>query len=302
MINESKILLSKDKQASIGFRYAAQLPLIMIKGVGWQTVTSKDYIWNGRKRSDDHYIFQYTLSGKGEIEIENDLFTLQAGDGFLIEVPGENCYRLPDSSSEWEFIYIEFSKESEALWRHIMNLTEPIFHLSAEVEFISTFWRTYSAVINDEVSDIYQNSKYAYELLMEIISYFTKSKNQKLLPTKIELCKEFIERHFNDNIGLDDMALASNSSKFHLMRSFQKETGMTPGDYLAKVRIENAIKLVVFSGDLKLEEVASLCGFSSANYFGKVFKKHTGKTPADFRKSNNSYEINKVLYHSDKGE
>ena len=74
-------------------------------------------------------------------------------------------------------------------------------------------------------------------------------------------------------------------SKSHLVRVFSAEMGVGPGQYLTGVRLD-AAKALLARRDYPLEVVATLCGFSGANYLCKVFKKHTGQTPAAFRAQN----------------
>ena len=74
-------------------------------------------------------------------------------------------------------------------------------------------------------------------------------------------------------------------SKSHLVRVFSAEMGVGPGQYLTSVRVD-AAKALLARRDYPLEVVATLCGFSGANYLCKVFKKHTGLTPAAFRAQN----------------
>ncbi len=288
-------MLYKLPRVSIGFRFAASMPLLMIKGIGWQLNTSHQYVWNGRKRTDEHFLFQYTLKGHGVIEIGRTNYSLKEGDAFIVEVPGDHCYSLPTDSSQWEVLYIEFSKEALPFWHQLLTLTAPVFSMKADSEFIKSVWNTYEMAVKDQFYDVYQNSKYAYKLIMELTSNFFQIRKTKLLPSKIELCKQYIDMHYAENIGLDNMAEAAGISKFYLTRQFEKEVGLTPGNYLTKVRLENSVKLLVFSNDMNLDEIAKQSGFSSANYFGKVFKKHMGVTTAEFRKTNNSYEINRIL-------
>ena len=58
--------------------------------------------------------------------------------------------------------------------------------------------------------------------------------------------------------------------------------GIGPGQYLIQTRVD-AAKILLAQRDYSLDVVASLCGFSGANYLCKVFKKHTGQTPGMFR-------------------
>ena len=71
-------------------------------------------------------------------------------------------------------------------------------------------------------------------------------------------------------------------SKSHLIRVFTAAVGVPPGRYLTSVRIEAAMKLLLHR-EYSLDVVASLCGFSGANYLCRVFKKETGQTPAQWR-------------------
>ena len=82
--------------------------------------------------------------------------------------------------------------------------------------------------------------------------------------------------------GVQELSDALGVSKSHLVRTFREETGTTPGRYLTGVRIE-AAKQLLRSTDAPLELVASLAGFSSANYLCRVFHTETGFTPAAFR-------------------
>ena len=55
--------------------------------------------------------------------------------------------------------------------------------------------------------------------------------------------------------------------------------GIPPGRYLTRVRVEAAQRLLLHR-EYTLDVVASLCGFSGANYLCRVFKKETGQSPA----------------------
>lgn len=293
-------------RTSIGFKFIIPTSLLMIKGIGWQCNVSPKYIWNGRtrgkyiwhgkKHTDEHCLFQYTLSGEGEIEIEGKIYTLKQGDAFIVEIPGNHCYKLPQTSKKWEIIYIEFSKEALPFWHQLLTMTEPVFSMGSDSDFINLVWSIYELAIKNEIYNVYQCSKYAYQLIMELISYFYQDQKSKPLPSKIELCKQFIDIHYAEQIGLDDMSQHVGISKFYLTRLFNKELRMTPTDYLIKVRLENSLKVLIFSTDLTLDEVAQRVGFSSGNYFGKVFKKTLGISPAEFRRNSDSYEIHRILF------
>ncbi|AJH01953.1 hypothetical protein LF65_05436 [Clostridium beijerinckii] len=293
-------------RTSVGFKFLSQISLILIKGVGCQNIKSHDYIWDGKsrkdyfwhdkQRKDNHCLLQYTLSGEGEIEVKGNVYKLREGDAFLVDIPSDHCYRLPNSSSEWEVIYIEFSKEAVSLFHKIYNIKGHIIHLERDCGIVKSLINIYEIAVEDKLKDIYQNSKYAYELIMDLISYFSDESKNKILPSKIELGKKFIDENYNKPIGLEDITEYVNLSKYHFSREFEKEMGITPGKYLTKVRIEKAIDLLIFSKTINIEEIAKEIGFNCGNYFSKVFKKTIGISPLEFRNNNISYDINRIFF------
>lgn len=94
-----------------------------------------------------------------------------------------------------------------------------------------------------------------------------------------------IRQNYASLYGVEELSAQLCVSKSHLVRVFSAAMGMGPGQYLTAVRID-AAKALLARRDYPLEVVATLCGFSGANYLCKVFKKHTGLTPAAFRAQN----------------
>lgn len=103
---------------------------------------------------------------------------------------------------------------------------------------------------------------------------------------KIEKLAEvagFIEENYSSEINLEMLAALNGCDKYSLCRKFKSATGATVIDYLNYVRLKNAERLLLYS-DNNISEIAFMCGFSSIQYFNKVFKKYMGCTPGGFRK------------------
>lgn len=91
-----------------------------------------------------------------------------------------------------------------------------------------------------------------------------------------------IRENYAGLYGVEELSSSLGVSKSHLVRTFKEQVGITPGQYLTQVRIETA-KQLLCRPEYSLEVVASLCGFSGANYLCRVFRQHTGMTPATYR-------------------
>jgi AraC-like DNA-binding protein len=95
---------------------------------------------------------------------------------------------------------------------------------------------------------------------------------------KVIGAKKFIDTHYGSDIGISEMAASASLSKFHFMRLFKKLYGITPSQYLTKVRVEKA-KLLLQKG-ATVGEACFLVGFDSITSFTGLFKKMTGSTPS----------------------
>ena len=95
---------------------------------------------------------------------------------------------------------------------------------------------------------------------------------------------EYIYRHFNEELTLDDIANAGSVSRSQCAKLFKKYTGLSPMSFLNKHRLEISLKLL--RGTAKsVAEIASFCGFFDQSYFNRMFLREYGCTPLTYRKS-----------------
>jgi len=105
--------------------------------------------------------------------------------------------------------------------------------------------------------------------------------------TRLENTVAFMNANFRKEIKLSFLARKVGMSECHLTRLFHKAYGDSPINYLIKLRIEHARKLLLLTGrDLSITEVAWESGFRDSNYFVRQFKKNTGFSPFQYRRYN----------------
>lgn len=97
--------------------------------------------------------------------------------------------------------------------------------------------------------------------------------------------KLYIDDHFSSSIDLDNISEQAHFSKFHFIRLFKSIYGLTPKNYLIKVRMENAKKLL--ANGHSVADAGFMVGLESATSFTGMFKKITGITPSHYQKQQN---------------
>ena len=122
-------------------------------------------------------------------------------------------------------------------------------------------------------------SQLAYALLCELADADSAA---PALPPLVQAAIEDIRANYAGLYGVEELSERLGVSKSHLVRTFTAAIGVPPGRYLTTVRIEAAQRLLLHR-EYTLDVVASLCGFSGANYLCRVFKKETGQSPAQWR-------------------
>ena len=94
---------------------------------------------------------------------------------------------------------------------------------------------------------------------------------------------KYMEQNFAEIISLDELAELSGLSKEYLCNLFKQEMGQSIMSFLQNIRIGHAKMLLRKFPEKDACAIGKICGFNSASYFGKVFKKVTGLTPGMYR-------------------
>jgi AraC-like DNA-binding protein len=125
-------------------------------------------------------------------------------------------------------------------------------------------------------------------LLLDVYQRFIKQKSEsKKIPSWAKELKEIIQDQIDTNLSLSlkEISQSLNVHPTYLSREFAKYfDDLSFGDYIRKLRIEKAIQLLE-DPKYSLGEIAYLTGFSDQSHFNRIFKKHFGKNPSDYRKS-----------------
>jgi AraC family transcriptional regulator len=127
-------------------------------------------------------------------------------------------------------------------------------------------------------------------LLLEMLAVVCRNQSSVAeRPTApwLERCREILHARFRERICLDEIALAVNVHASHLARTFRQHHRCTMGEYVRRLRIDFACQQLASAG-ATLMDVALDAGFCDQSQFCKMFKRHTGLTPSEFRRLNHT--------------
>jgi transcriptional regulator GlxA family with amidase domain len=100
---------------------------------------------------------------------------------------------------------------------------------------------------------------------------------------KIMEAQLFIEKNYAHTMSIEKLAVKYQMSIRNFIRRFEGATSNTPLEYLQRVRIEAAKKLLE-NGNDSIEQIAIKCGYDDIGFFRKIFKRHVAINPKEYQK------------------
>lgn len=224
------------------------------------------------------YGFEEVLSANGSqdaLEIaEREKIDIMISD---IEMPGGSGLELiqqmnlrsPDTLSIILSCHNEFELAQKAISLHCFRyILKPVTRSGLD-EILS------AAVA--ELTNRYKDSR----LLAIAQGYIRELSGEEEL-SAVKKVKQYIDVHIGESLSVKELAEMVYLSSNHLTRSFKKEYGMTIIDYITESRLRLA-EMLLQTSDLTATIIADRVGYFDYSYFSKLFKKHYGYTPTEYR-------------------
>ena len=280
-------------------------------------------IQHRKEHIHNEFEFFVVLKGEGVAKIKNHTFDIKAGDIYLINSGEVHAYaRNPVSN-----IVLDRNKDSAPLFLFAQISNHCLREYFPQVRttvFNSCNLRDYLS--NDEANKVirmlvesaklyFEEEKYyplrilsniasiltiCYERVpYEIISEAQKN-NLKQKNLRIERIISYIDANFETQIRLQDLAEQENLSPTHFSHLFTSLFGVTFQDYVNIKRMEQCIRLMP-NKEKTLLEISYESGFSDPKYMNRMFIKHYGYTPKEYRRriGAEQVEIKQVIHETE---
>ena len=242
----------------------------------------------------DTYEIYLQLSGKRYLFYDNTCYTLERGD-LAIFAPFDIHYAQSRESDYYERYVVNFrlevmSKILDSGEIHLLKqkINPCVVHLTED--------RTQKVFELIKRVDEYNkrqgllSDKLVYSAMLQLLVYITEciddetaTDGEKISPQIISVMK-YINKHYAEDLNLDNISDIACMSKYHLCRKFKEATGATLLQYINNVRLTKVHSMLI-NTDMPIEEIAECTGFSSSMQLTRVFKSVYNIPPRTFRKN-----------------
>lgn len=212
----------------------------------------------------------YIIKGKAQFLYNGKTYYAAEGDVIYI-AKGTKYYSVWTGEPEIEFHSIDLS------------FVKPYSFYEYRFQIVNN----YPSVLFDKMretytTDIYLSVSNLYRLLSDLYKRMIAEESDFCSKTRIQPAIDYIENNYDAPISIETLSKLCHLCSSGLFKQFKSATGVTPIAYKHNIMIQNALDLLAHS-DLTIEEISEKVGFSSSNYFRKVFFDITGKTPKEVR-------------------
>lgn len=239
----------------------------------------------------DHHLLHYIHSGKGTYHSAGRSYQLGAGHSFWL-FPGIPGTYAADPSDPWTYSWVAFSGDGLSHYLDLAGLTpnHPI-HQHAEPECLEAYL---AELMDYGAAPSAASQLHAVGILCRLLASMVENSTIGQLPAFS--CSNssrswYLDKalsYMQDHYALPGLTVSSLAKHVGLERSyfaklFADELHQTPHQFLLRYRLEKASRLLTHT-DLPIADVAASAGFQDPVYFTRVFRKHIGCPPSDFRK------------------
>lgn len=240
----------------------------------------------------DYYLIHTVLEGEGLFQSGTFSAQCKSGDTFII-FPGALFSYQADRDAPWHYAWVALQGIGVQELFLAVGITRemPFMHSAKVAELHSLYERIRNSFMQSAYPQLesLEASGWARLLLHQFglgnVSALPlhPAEMPEIIDRQIDQAIRWISLQFHQQISIDHLASSLGYHRVHLSKAFKQRTGLSPKQFLLKIRMDKARDLL--GGTLTIEQVASSVGFNDALYFSKQFRKHTGIPPSEYRAS-----------------
>lgn len=242
----------------------------------------------------------YVISGECYVDLENDRVALKKGQFILIDSYAKHRL-IVEHNKKCRMLNVEFVlKNKNGMFPSINHLAGEDDHLSkllnSQQDFVvlkdlEGLYHTLKTLVLELAEKGERSSELMIQvlisqLILKVARIFSESKHRTSLPTDVYVRKviNYIHHHYDIDLKIADLAELVYLHPSYLHRIFKDSMDCTIMEYITEVRVDQA-KMLLAKTEIPITEISEYVGINSRQYFSFIFKKMTGETPQNYRKT-----------------
>ena len=232
------------------------------------------------------YILLYCFEGEGWVEIKGKKKVIKKNQLFIIE-PKTVCSYGADKNKPWTNYWIHYTGINAGIYSPPLNQIIEI--PPSEDSRIDERMLLFEEMLQN-LEDYFVQNKVVYanvclKHFLSSIKYLgvyraVKKENES---DNLNKAISFMKNNLQKTIRVTELAERCNCSASNLYKLFKQNIGSSPQDYFIHLKMERARKYLLQT-NLKVKEIAAKLGYDDPYYFSRIFSKHVGLSPANYRK------------------
>ena len=260
---------------------------LTVSSCGIYQVFSGPTVLTERPKGRTDWQLLYVESGEVSLVLNNSTQIVPKGS-IILFAPNQPQYYYYHKAHKPIIYWVHFSgRDVERILSHYKILTtQTVFYIGHCLNLPTLFRQ----IINELQL---RNEKYeemtVYKL-NEILLYINRALNSSTVTdndtsTLIKSAKVYFNENYNQEINIKSYASSLNMTPCWFIQKFKELTGVTPTQYILNVRITTAQNLLRHS-KYNVSEAATAVGYTNTFYFSRLFTKHVGISPSEYKRQN----------------
>jgi len=251
----------------------------------------------------EHNELVFVFGGSAIHEVDNESYPLIRGDVFVLH---GNHFHGFDETNNLHLKMVLYSDElfkslcdefSELPGFQTLFVHEPRYRKNHKFKsklHLNSYQLNNVAMLFKQMKDEQDSKRPGYRSFIEkllatlvilVCRYYSETASAKPKSlVRLSSAITFMEQNYNQQIRMTDLANKVNLGVSTFRHSFKYLTGLSPKDYLIRMRIEHAAEMIAENSTIKVIDAAMAVGLDNSSYFSRKFKKIIGMTPITFLK------------------
>lgn len=225
------------------------------------------------------------LKGRGELRVNDEVYIIKENEGMFLtpHVPHE-YYPV---TSEWQVCWVSFNGSViDDIMLSLQFINSGKIVLTNAESLYRMLQELMDRLKENHTSSTMQCSELLYSVILKLRqdSVYIESKSRLQQITQLNPVLRYIEEYYHQPLTLEVLAQQLNVTEQYTCLLFQQSLGIRPFEYVTRVRIQKAKKLLLKNNQISVQDIARQVGYEHPSYFIKRFKEQENVTPTIFRK------------------